>query len=247
MTHAIQYNFQRYEKKYFLTAGQRDLLIDKLSGHMCPDEYGSYPIYNIYYDTPDFQLIRRSLDGPIYKEKLRLRSYGDPGGDAPVFLEIKKKFNGVVYKRRTEMEAGAAMDYMAGKEPERSSQICHEIDWFRRRWQPEPKVFLAYDRQALAARDGSELRVTFDTAIRFRREDLDLRLGGRGREILPRDRVLMEIKIPGVAPVWLARLLSEERLFPVSFSKYGYCYMNYLAAPQFICAACGKAAAAHAV
>lgn len=222
---AVQCCFKRYEKKYMLTPGQMAGMLEGMKPYVRPDEFGRYTICNIYYDTDDFQLIRASLERPVYKEKLRMRSYGTPGDQDKVFVELKKKYDGVVYKRRTLMSAAGAAAYLHdGQTPEREDQICHEIDWFMRSYHPAPKVFIGYDRTAFAGLENPDLRITFDTNLRWRDTDLDLRAGGCGSLILPADQILMEIKIPGAAPVWMAHLLSEIGAFPTSFSKYGVCY-----------------------
>ena len=219
----IQRCFQRYEKKYLLNPEQYQKIRAGLAPYMEADEHGRYTICNLYYDTPDFQLIRASLDKPVYKEKLRMRSYGVPADGDSVFVELKKKYKGVVYKRRTVLEAGEALDYLAGRcSPRAKDQICREIDWFLGRYHPVPQVFIAYDRV---------LRVTFDIDLRWRDTALDLRSGDGGERITSRDQILMEIKIPGSAPVWLSRLLSENSVFPTSFSKYGVCYRENLMWP----------------
>jgi len=229
MARHVQCCFQRYEKKYLLTPDQFAKVQDGMKPYMRPDEFGRYTICNIYYDTDDFQLIRASLEKPVYKEKLRMRSYGVPGDHDKVFVELKKKFDGVVYKRRTVMEAASAVAYVnEGVRPEQEDQICHEIDWFLRSYRPTPKVFIAYDRTAFAGSENSDLRITFDTGLRWRDTELDLRAGDHGALLLPADQILMEIKIPGTAPVWLAHLLSESGVFPTSFSKYGTCYKQNL-------------------
>lgn len=229
MAKKIQQSFKRLEKKYLLTPAQYNALLAGMMPYMKADEYGRYTICNIYYDTDNFELIRTSLEKPIYKEKLRLRSYGIPTDDKKVFVEIKKKFDHVVYKRRAVMPCAEAVSYLAGDAyPSKEDQICHEIDWFLKAYQPKPKVFIAYDRVALAGIENEELRVTFDTNLRWRDHDLDLRKGDHGQLILPQDRILMEIKIPGTAPMWLSHLLSEAGVFPTSFSKYGTCYKEHL-------------------
>lgn len=225
MAGKMQFSFKRYEKKYMLTPDQLQKMLAGMEGYVRSDEFGHYTICNIYYDTDNFQLIRTSLEKPVYKEKLRMRSYGVPGDQDKVFVELKKKYSGVVYKRRVVMGAGEAAAYInQGNVPEQESQICREIDWFMHSYQPVPKVFIAYDRTAFAGLENPDLRITFDTNLRWRDTDLDLRLGDHGTPILPPDRILMEIKIPGTAPVWLARLLSEIGAFSASFSKYGTCY-----------------------
>ena len=232
MPQNIQRCFQRYEKKYLLNPEQYQKIRAGLAPYMEADEHGRYTICNLYYDTPDFQLIRTSLDKPVYKEKLRMRSYGVPADGDSVFVELKKKYKGVVYKRRTALEAGEALDYLAGRcNPRAKDQICREIDWFLGRYHPAPQVFIAYDREALAGLEDQVLRVTFDIDLRWRDTALDLRSGDGGERITSRDQILMEIKIPGSAPVWLSRLLSENSVFPTSFSKYGVCYRENLMHP----------------
>ena len=232
MPQNIQRCFQRYEKKYLLNPEQYQKIRAGLAPYMEADEHGRYTICNLYYDTPDFQLIRASLDKPVYKEKLRMRSYGVPADGDSVFVELKKKYKGVVYKRRTVLEAGEALDYLAGRcSPRAKDQICREIDWFLGRYHPVPQVFIAYDREALAGLEDRVLRVTFDIDLRWRDTALDLRSGDGGERITSRDQILMEIKIPGSAPVWLSRLLSENSVFPTSFSKYGVCYRGNLMWP----------------
>ena len=176
--------FARYEKKYWLSPDQYHVLRGLLLDRMREDDYGRYTICNIYYDTPDYHLIRTSLEKPIYKEKLRLRSYGVPNAQSQVFLELKKKYRGVVY--------------------------------------------LAYDRIALYAPGEPGLRATFDTDLRWRGRALELEKGDWGAPLCGDGYVLMELKLPGVMPLWLARLLDSLAVYPVSFSKYGFCYRRYL-------------------
>lgn len=225
MAEKTQFCFKRYEKKYMLTPDQLAGMLAGMKDYVRADEFGRYTICNLYYDTDDYRLIRASLEKPVYKEKLRMRSYGVPGDRDRVFVELKKKFDSVVYKRRTVMSAAGAAAYIHhGAAPEREDQICREIDWFLHSYHPDPKAFIAYDRTAFAGLDDPELRLTFDRDLRWRDTRLDLRAGDYGEPLLPHDQILMEIKIPGSAPVWLAHLLSEVGAFPTSFSKYGACY-----------------------
>ncbi len=221
--------FKRYEKKYLLTDYQYKLLRERLAQYMEEDSYGLHTINNIYYDTDDYRLIRESLAKPVYKEKLRLRSYGTPTSDGKVFLEIKKKFDGVVYKRRVSMNLDEAYKYVGrGKQPSHTSQITREIDWFLKSYELAPKVFIAYDRIALFGKEDADLRITFDTNIRWREENLDLSKGSNGRQLLQPGQILMEIKIPGVMPLWMSHMLDELNIRSTSFSKYGTCYKNHL-------------------
>ena len=220
--------FERYEKKYRLTAAQQRMVLEGMRPYMKKDAYGAYTICNIYYDTDDWRLIRASLEKPVYKEKLRVRSYGVRDGDGKVFVELKKKYDGVVYKRRVTMGAGEAAPFLAGDIPNAHGQIGQEILWFQRFYQARPRVFIAYDRLAFAGIDDPELRITFDTNLRWRNTALDLRLGDDGAPITDPSMILMEIKIPGVCPLWLSQLLSQAGVFPTSFSKYGYCYQHHI-------------------
>ena len=218
--------FQRTEIKYLLSEAQYLALRERLKGLAGVDAYGETDILNIYYDTPDFNLIRTSLEKPIYKEKLRLRSYGTPGRETPSFIEIKKKYQGVVYKRRIDAPYMDAKDYLEGKKDlNRKSQIKAEIDAFRTGYQGlRPAMAISYKRIAMIGTEDPELRITFDREIRWRTEKLDLREGAKGEDLLLPGQRLMEGKIANAFPMELARMFSELGIFPVSFSKYGRGY-----------------------
>lgn len=219
--------FKRYEKKYLLTDHQHVALLEAMKGKIKEDEYGAYTICNVYFDTPTYELIRTSLQKPKYKEKLRLRSYGVPGQDEVVFVELKKKFDGVVYKRRTEMTLAQAEDYLyRGINPNIDCQIMRELKWFTDRYSLVPVVYLAYDRVAYVGVDEEELRVTFDTNIRYRENNLNLGAGSVGKNLIPENMCLMELKVADRIPLWLSHLLSELEIYPISFSKYGTYYQQ---------------------
>ena len=226
---AYQDVFKRYEKKYLVTQRQYNQLARALAPHMVPDRVAQSTIGNIYYDTPDFRLIRRSLDRPPYKEKLRLRAYCTPEAGSEAFVEIKKKYDHIVYKRRIAMPYGQALAYLGGGAAPAGGQIAREIDWFRGFYEGlRPAVCIFYDRFAVQDRHQPELRITFDSGIRWREEDLDLAAGTAGRPLLDAGTCLMEIKIPQAAPLWLSRALSEAGVFPTHFSKYGAAYQTML-------------------
>lgn len=217
--------FNRYEKKYLMPEDVYLELRDRLAPYMQEDAYGLHTICNIYYDTPDSYLIRRSIEHPVYKEKLRLRSYGIPTLDSQVFLEIKKKYQKVVNKRRIQLSLKEAYAYIEhGVRPEADSQILHEIDFFLKRYPLERGLYLAYDRVALFGREEPEFWITFDRRIRSRRSFMGLENGDFGEMLLPSGYYLMESKIMGAAPLWFTELLSELFIYPVSFSKYGNIY-----------------------
>lgn len=221
--------FKRYEKKYLLSSQQFRQMKWLIGDHMAADQFGTHTISNIYYDTDSYELIRASIERPVYKEKLRVRSYGIPKKDDPVFVEIKKKFKGVVYKRRVQMSLREAENYLhLGNPPEKPGQIQQEIDWFKTRYQIEPKVMIAYERTAYFGRADQEIRMTFDQNIRYRDSELDLSKGHYGRPLIEPGQTLMEIKIPGVMPLWLCQILAQLEIYPASFSKYGDCYKHYL-------------------
>ena len=226
----IQTTFKRYEIKYLLTAEQKQYLLGVMDEHMQLDEYGRSSIRNVYYDTDSFRLIRTSIDKPIYKEKLRVRSYGEAGPTGRVFVELKKKYKGVVYKRRLTMPFDVACTALQpGGEFPTDTQITREIRYFRDFYETlHPAVFLCYDREAYYERDGGDFRVTFDDTIRYRTHDLNMYSGIGGIDLLPEGLCLMELKAPGAIPLWMIRALSAQRIYKTSFSKYGRAYADML-------------------
>ena len=223
-----QLSFQRFEKKYLMTAGQYAALWAELSPRLRPDEYFSSTVCSLYYDTEDYSLIRHSIQKPVYKEKLRMRSYGVPGEESLIFVELKKKFKGIVYKRRIELEKARAELWLSGGPAPDDSQISREIDWVLHRYELSPKIVICCDREAWVDSENSALRFTFDKDIRYREEELDLSMGSHGRHLLEEGSVLMEIKMPETSPLWLAELLSRHGVFPAGFSKYGKSYEQKL-------------------
>ncbi len=230
MAEKVNYVFERTEKKYLIQQDTLDKFLAAIGPHVEKDKYGEYTICNVYYDTASDELIRHSLEKPVYKEKMRLRSYGTPKPDTKVFLEIKKKFKGVVYKRRISLPYEAAMRYLEhGEKPDIDSQILREIDYFIRFYQPKPKLYLAYDRIAFSGIEKKDLRITIDQRIRSRRENVKLDAGDDGELLLEGQQYLVEIKTIDVFPLWLTEILTELEMFPTSFSKYGMIYHKNLA------------------
>ena len=194
---------------------------------MIMDQYGEHTICNIYFDDDNFELIRESLEKPLYKEKLRLRTYGVPeNGDHQAFVEIKKKYKGVVYKRRIPLKLKEAESYLYdGVRPKKDSQILKEIDWFLQVHAPvKPKVVLTYVRRAFYGAENKDFRMTIDRDITCRYDDLDLRKGVGGQKLFDENTSLLEIKIPGIMPLWMSKILADLKIYPVSFSKYGTYY-----------------------
>lgn len=222
--------FRRRELKFLVDEKQRSMLEQIMAQRMVPDEFGKSTICNLYYDTPDFRLIRRSLERPVYKEKLRLRSYGQAVDGADVFLEMKKKYKGIVYKRRIKVSESNAGAFMARQAPlPKDNQIARELIYFRDFYQTlEPRVYLSYERQAWYDPVDSGFRMTLDRNIRYRTTDLKLSSPIGGKTILPDDISLLEVKASGGIPMWLTEWLSSHHIHKQSFSKYGRAYMELL-------------------
>lgn len=227
---AYQNVFKRYELKYILTSEQKEKLLEAMKPHMQLDKYGRTTIRNLYFDTDNYLLIRRSIEKPEYKEKLRIRSYSLAKADSTVFVELKKKYRSVVYKRRISLTEQEAIQWVANEHHcRKKTQISDEIDYFINFYKTlRPTVFLSYEREAYYSKDKSDFRVTFDDNILFRQKDLSLECEAYGTPLLDDNLVLMEIKCSGGIPLWMTEFLSENRIFKTSFSKYGTAYRNHI-------------------
>lgn len=222
--------FNRYEHKYLISEKDFLNMTKILNEKMVADPYNRdgkpYTIANIYFDTHDDFLVRNSLSKPAYKEKLRLRSYGVPDENAKVYLEIKKKFRGLVNKRRTALSLFEAYNFTKTSVPPikkdyMNGQVVKEIQYFLNVYDLSPKVYLAYDRYAFFEKGNDDLRISFDTNIRSRRYDLRLEKGDYGEKLLNEGLYLMEIKTSLSKPLWLTKMLSDFDIKRISFSKYG--------------------------
>ncbi len=217
--------FKRVEKKYMLTPGQHDELLERISEYIEPDLYPHSQISNIYYDTADDDLIRRSIDKPVYKEKLRLRTYGTASLEGESFLELKKKYKGVVYKRRLMMPLRMAEQFLdEGILPEENNQIVKEINYCLKYYNLVPKMFIYYDRDSFKAKEDENIRITFDTNIQGRRDNLQLEKNMGGEALSEEPFWIMEVKVPYAYPEWLIHNLNDMKIYPTSFSKYGNLY-----------------------
>ena len=222
--------FRRKEVKFLLSSRQRAALEAAMAGHMQADEYGESTIASLYYDTPDRRLIRRSLEKPLYKEKLRLRSYGVARPDSTVYVELKKKYDGIVYKRRIAMTQAEADRWLSGRAPcPREGQIAREIDWFLGFYGClEPAMVLSYDRIAYFCPQDENLRLTLDRNIRWRTDRLTLTAPALGEQLLGPGQSLLEVKCAGAMPLWLVEALNANGIRQSSFSKYGTAYSTVL-------------------
>ena len=226
----MQENFARVETKYLLTlpqAAAMEMGLKRLG--FAKTDFGSPRVQSLYYDTADYALIRASMERPAYKEKLRLRAYGEPGALTQSFVEIKKKYNGVVYKRRTAMPLKEAMNVLYwGRMPEKAGQVGREVEWMMHRYGLRPAAVIAYDRDAWSCQEQPGVRITFDSRLTFRDWALDLNAGEPGIPLLPAGRRLMEIKTNGFYPLWLTQLLREAGAQRIHFSKYGMAFRQYI-------------------
>ena len=222
--------FKRHEMKFLLNEEQFNLISEKIQPFMTADSYGIDTILNIYLDNENNDVVRTSLGKPAYKEKLRLRGYGTVSDNSEAFLEIKKKFRGIVYKRRLELPYKQLHEYITNGVPpqisEQNRQVFEEIDYFIGRLELSPAIVLCYDRQAFFGNDDREFRLTFDGNIRSRRTDLDLRKGDFGELLSNQPFRVMEVKSAGGVPMWLVKILSENKIYGGSFSKYGNVFQN---------------------
>ncbi len=222
--------FKRYELKYLLTQEQKQAVQETMEPHMALDRYGRTTIRNLYFDTDSFLLARHSIEHPAYKEKLRVRSYREASPEAPVYVELKKKYDSVVYKRRLSLPEEQAVDWLAGlNAPPVDTQIAREVEYFRQYYRTlAPRVYLSYEREAYYDRSGGDFRVTFDENILSRTDDLTLEAAPWGQSLLEPGLTLMEIKTSGAIPLWMTHALTRLHTYKTSFSKYGAAYQNTL-------------------
>lgn len=229
--------FKRYELKFLINKIQRIRIEEELLNYMELDDYckinGSYMIYNLYFDTDTDDIIRKSIQKPYYKEKLRLRCYKTPATkDDLIFLELKKKISGVVSKRRVTMTFEDVENFintgvLLPNLPYMDQQVLKEITDFLTRYPAKTKVYLSYERTAYYGKEDNEFRVTIDKNILTRRARANFVDGDFGIELLDDGKYLMEVKVNGAIPLWLAQLFSELKIYTSGFSKYGEEYKHY--------------------
>lgn len=218
------YKFQRIEEKYLLDKKTKEKLLSRISNYIEKDKFFNSNIHNIYFDNDNNDLIINSLDKPIFKDKFRVRSYGDMSLDGEVFLETKVKYKGVVSKRRIKTSIRDFNKYMKKKKCILDDQVFREIDYYFKFYNLKPVIYIAYDRESYKGKDDNELRITFDTNLRSRRNDLYFKENIEMKKYFEDEYYIMEIKAMMAMPLWLVRILSEMEIKPVSFSKYGKIY-----------------------
>lgn len=215
--------FQRIEEKYLITEEKKTKLLNKISSHIECDDYFKSSIHNIYFDTDNNDLIINSLEKPIFKDKFRIRSYKIPKEDDEVFLEMKTKYKGVVGKRRIKLKLKDFYKYI-NKEIKPKEQILKEIMYYYNYYDLKPAIYIAYDRESYKGKENKNLRITFDSNLRSRREKLKFVENVSMNNYFDKNIYIMEIKTVGSLPLWLVKTLSELEIMPTSFSKYGKIY-----------------------
>lgn len=217
--------FERVEAKYIINKSQQEKLLDRITSLIEYDEFPHSEISSVYFDTDDYRLISASLEKPAYREKLRLRSYGLKDGNSEVFLELKKKYLGVTYKRRKAMRYFEALDLVKeGIKPD-DDQITNELAYMFQRYPDlKERVLICYSRDSYVGKNDSNLRVTFDYDVRYSLNDPSLQNSKPESVLSDDDMIIMEIKTLNAMPLWLSHVLDEFRIFPGNYSKYGKIY-----------------------
>lgn len=189
-----------------------------------------YRIYSIYYDTVNHDVIRQNSSKPVYKEKMRLRSYYDrKDPEDKIWMEIKKKSEKVGNKRRIKLKIKEVEPFVnEGVLPQTkdylSAQVAKELQYYFKMNKVAPALYVQYDRLALFGKEDKSFRMTFDRNVRTRRSNFQFGESDIDEPLLPDNTYIMEIKILGAMPLWLTALLSEHQLFSHGFSKYGVKY-----------------------
>ena len=219
--------FRRVETKYLLSKEKYEQLMSILDSYLEKDKYYKSTICNIYYDTDNYDLIINSINKPKYKEKVRIRSYHVPKMDDEVFLEIKKKYDGIVGKRRIDLKLKDLYKYFeSGVIEDTDPQVKNEIDYCFKKYNLKPKMFIGYDRLSYYDKNNINFRITFDTNLRSRETNLKLEEGDKGEYFFKDGKIIMETKALGSYPIWFTKILSSLQIYPVSFSKYGSIYSS---------------------
>lgn len=220
--------FRRVEKKYIINRKEYLILKKIMEEKMVEDEHGKSTICNIYLDTDNFDLVKHSITKPAFKDKVRLRSYNIPKFDTKVFLEVKRKYDGVVSKRRIELKLKDFYNYINNNNKIEDSQIKQELDYYFEYYNLKPKMYVSYNRVAYYDKQDRDFRITFDSNILARDYDLNLENGNYGENVLNENQYIMEVKTLGAIPMWFVRVLNEYKIYPGSFSKYGEAYTKFI-------------------
>lgn len=214
--------FERFEEKYLISESMMHILLNQNKDKLKKDTYYESLIQNIYYDTPNYDFLKSALDKQEYKEKLRVRTYNQITKDSQVFVEIKKKSNSIVYKRRTTLSYEHYInDGITG-----NNQVFNEVAWLKNRYHLEPMLYISYLRHAFVGIDDPSFRITFDQNILYRNEAVSLSSHPLSKDITPYKQMVMEIKTCGSLPLWLVDFLNTNQIYPTHYSKYKACSIH---------------------
>lgn len=232
--------FNRYELKYIVNKALYKELLQALQGHVFMDKHGDqdgyYMVMNLYYDTADHLFFNETVNRQQFRQKLRLRGYNHINRDSNVFLEIKKKYRGVVYKRRTLLKLPEAYAFLADTLSKKdyslydasNTQILGEVDFLKQFYQLEPKVIVSYDRQAFQGIHEEDLRVTFDRNLLKRETDLRIESRSDGELFMDPSLYVLEVKVNDRIPLWLSHILNDFQCWRQGYSKYTSSYNSDL-------------------
>lgn len=231
------YTFNRVEKKYILNEEQYNRVLSRIQEYFHRDEKGCTRIFNIYFDNDSYELINTSIQKPVFKEKLRLRSYCEANDDTKVFLEIKKKYKKIVYKRRIHSTYKQIKAFLQTGElcDNKNIDTAREIEYVIRHYNLKPRIHISYQRQAYFCNTDEGLRITFDHDIKSRYNNLTLSQSEEDEDLLNSDVYIMEIKTQNAIPLFLCRILTQEKIYPSSFSKVGNIHKKKITGGNNIC------------
>lgn len=224
----MQTIFSRNEKKYQITQHKAAQLVEAISNKMKPGKYGTYWVQNLFFDTDNWDIIHTSMEKPHYKEKMRLRCYGTPETTDRMFLEFKKKYDGVVYKRRFPIVPAELANYTINEILSRANtQIAKELVYHIQQKGVTEKFYISYNRQEFTGVHDEDLRLTIDSNISYRLDSLFFTQPQLDCSALDPNKFLLEIKMPLSIPLWLSHILSDLGIFASSFSKYAACFTDW--------------------
>ncbi len=229
LSHTLR-SFNRFELKYLVTLRQAEKMRQELLTYLLPDEHagGSYTLSSLYYDSPDYRFFWEKIDGIRFRRKLRIRHYENGAGltaETPVFVEIKQRLDRVTQKRRLLLPYQEALRLCNQRQPpecaSRDRPVLDEVQAMLWQYDLHPVSLVRYQRLALVGSDYDlGLRVTFDTALAYRTDQLLLHATPSTLPMFPADRVVMEIKVNERIPYWLTELVAAHQLSLVRLSKY---------------------------
>jgi len=216
----------RFELKYWIPQHLTGEIRRFVRPFCRPDAFGEgrpgnrYVISSLYLDSPGWELYRTTTEGHQNRFKLRIRSYSDDPA-TPVFLEIKKRANQVVLKRRACVDRALAVSFLEGMPASTEDPNCREFVESARRLAAQPALRVRYEREAYESRGADPVRVTMDTSVAYApTTGPNLSLNGPGWEDTPTEGVILEVKFTDRAPRWVTGMIRSLGLERCSIPKY---------------------------